>query len=491
MKWAVRSFARPGPIRGKGSSAATLLAYFLTGGCSLVSTPHRPLRLEAREPRASAIETSVAALADPRSREAVRRRCVEIHPDFTLTFVEFDDQGRFWNRGQLDLLERTLEKEDRRADTSGLVVIVFAHGWRHDPDVCDGNVACFRTLLAQAHADSAEIAHVAGGGTRPKRLVAVYAGWRGLSMRVQPFEDLSFWARKRVSHRIADGDLTELLTRVELFVRRANADDPDRARLVVIGHSLGATMVHAALANILKARVLEALDCQDRSDARESVIRGFGDLVVLINPAFEASLYAPLHELAGRFRRFSPLQSPVLITIASETDRPNGFWFPLGRRIETLFERTGDRSPRREIVTAVGNYPEFWTHRLTAAVPSSGSRPWTGAFGATSSHCGCELPLEPIDSAEAASLTSLLLGNRSLAPAPGGATSPYGRARLTAMKPIDPRNPFWVVRASDEVVHGHSGIFTTYLVDFVRRVLIESNARHNRGDNTPAGRLSP
>jgi hypothetical protein len=26
-------------------------------------------------------------------------------------------------------------------------------------------------------------------------------------------------------------------------------------------------------------------------------------------------------------------------------------------------------------------------------------------------------------------------------------------------------------------VHGHSGIFTTYLVDFIRRVVIEANAR--------------
>ena len=455
------------------------LAGLLTCGCAFVSTPHRPLRLDAREPRAASIETSVGALAAPRSREEVRRHSVEIHPEFTLAFVEFDDQGRFWSREQVALLESTLAAENRRPDASGLVVVVFAHGWRHVPDVCDGNVVCFRTLLAQAQADSAVMAGVAGGGLPPKRLVAVYVGWRGLSARVQPFEDLSFWARKRVSHRIADGDFVELLTRTELFVRRANADDPDRARLIVIGHSLGGTMVHAALSNILKTRVLEALDRQDRPDPRESVIRGFGDLVLLINPAFEASLYAPLHELAGRFRSFSPLQTPVLITVASETDGPNGFWFPLGRRIESLFERTGDRSPRREIVTAVGNYAEFWTHRLTAAAPPPGNRPASDAFGATSPRCACELPLEPIDRAEAASLVTLLKGSGSLEPAPGGAAAPYGRARLAGLKSMAPRSPFWLVRASDEVVHGHNGIFTSFLLDFVRRVIIESNAQHH------------
>src|SRR5262249_26902249 len=338
------------------------------------------------------------------------------------------------------------------------------------------NVACLRTFLKQAHSDSAVISRASGGRMAPKRIVAVYAGWRGLSARVQPFEDLSFLARKRVAHRIADGDLVELLTHVELFVRRANAADPQRARLVLIGHSLGGTMLYSALANTLKARVLEALEKQENPDPRQSVINAFGDLAVLINPAFEASLYAPLNELALRFRRFSPLQRPVLITIASETDGQNGFWFPLGRRLETLFERTGDRSPRRQIVTAVGNDPEFWTHRLTSAEPSLGGRPRAHTFGAVSPRCSCELSLEPIDSSEAAVLVSLLRGEASGGPSTPGASVPFGRAQLTCLKPIDPHSPFWVVRASDEVVRGHSGIFTRYLLDFVRRLVIEAGS---------------
>lgn len=34
-----------------------------------------------------------------------------------------------------------------------------------------------------------------------------------------------------------------------------------------------------------------------------------------------------------------------------------------------------------------------------------------------------------------------------------------------------------MVRASGDVMHGHSGIFTTYLTDFIRRVFIEANDR--------------
>jgi len=403
----------------------------------------------------------------------VRSHSVDVHPDFTLAFVEFDDQGRFWNRDQIDLVERTLRTENERADSSGVSVVVFAHGWRHGCDVCDENVACFRTFLKQVRSDSVATSRVSAGRVRPKRIVAIYTGWRGRSAKIQPLEDLSFWARKQVARRIAEGDFIELLTRVELFVRQANQTDPERVRLAVIGHSFGGTIVYASLANILKARVLEA---RNVSAGGDRVIRGYGDLIVLINPAFEASLYAPLNELAAGFGAFSPLQPPVLLTIASETDRPNRVWFPLGRYLETLFQNMGDRSPRAAANTAVGNYSEFWTHRLTAAVPpSAGAR--RDLFGSSSKNCACQLPLDPIDDREAATLVALLSGEGTQAPTPGEAAAPYGRALLTCLKPIGQGNPFWVVRASGDVMHGHSGIFTTYLVDFIRRVFIEANAR--------------
>ena len=452
-------------------------------GCALVARPHRPLRLAPSEPRARVIETSIPALADPAVRGEVRGRCVEVHPEFTLAFVEFDDQGHFWNREELDLLERTLEAENRRSDSSGIAVLFFAHGWRHDSEVCDENVACFRTLLAQARADANAVAKRAGGRVLPKRIVAVYAGWRGLSVNVQPFEDLSFWARKRVAFRIGNGDLIELLARLDLFVRLANRADPDRARLVIIGHSLGGTMVYSALANILKTRALEALHHQESGDSRDVLIQGFGDLVLLINPGFEASLYSGLHEIARRFRRFSPLQSPVLVMVASETDGPSSFWFPLGRWFETLAEYTGAESPRRALVTAVGNYQEFWTHRLTSSLPPAAGRTRKDSFGTVSKDCSCKLALEPIGEAEAGELLRLIRGERGGAAAPGAGQSPcaapvpYGRASLSCVKPIDPLNPFWVVRASDEVVRGHSGIFTTPLMDFIRRLVIEAGER--------------
>jgi len=400
---------------------------------------------------------------------------VEVHPEFTLSFVEFDDQGRFWNREQIDLLERTLDEENRRSDTDGVSIIFFAHGWRHDANVCDLNVACFRTFLQQVYGNAVAVARVSEGRIRPKRTVAIYVSWRGLSTKLPPLTGLSFWARKKVAHRIASGDLMELLTRVELFVRRANRTDPDRARLAVVGHSFGGTMVFAALANLLEMRVLEAMESRDGSDPQGGLIPGFGSLVVLLNPAFEALAFAPLHEAAERFGRFSPRQLPVLVIVASETDGPNAMWFRLGREVDTLFQSTGQHSPRREIVTAVGNYQPFWTHRLTAKEPAQ-VHPAKDVFGAHSGPCACKLPVSGVGDGEARELVALFDGRTGRTAASPGEPVPYGRATLTPVKKLDPRNPFWVVRASDEVIHGHSGIFTDPLLDFVRGLIVSASA---------------
>jgi len=358
-------------------------------------------------------------------------------------------------------------------------------------------VACLRTFLERIAGDLASTERLSGGRLGKRRLVGIYAGWRGLSANVQPFQDLSFWARKRVAHRIGSGDLIELLTRVDQFVRRQHGGGVGQSRLVIMGHSFGGTMIYTALANVLKSRLVEALDRRGRGVLlpRETVVEGFGNLIVLVNPAFEASLYAPIHELMNKFPSFSTLQTPVLITVSSETDRSNGTWFPLGRIVESLFERTGPNSDRNLIVTAVGNYRPFWTHRLVAA-PRATVPPPTGAGGVgAAKSCRCPLRLEPVDEGEIRSLLGMLVRGRE--PVPTGVTgSPaecrnglsYGRTILTCIRPLQPGAPFWVVRASDDVVHAHGGLFTDYFLDFVRRVVIESIGTRTRFETESPGR---
>src|SRR5205814_9888708 len=65
---------------------------------------------------------------------------------FLLGFVEFDDQGKPYNRDQITTLFDRIEMEAQYRD---LCLIVFVHGWKHNDAVSDSNVIQFRRLLQQ------------------------------------------------------------------------------------------------------------------------------------------------------------------------------------------------------------------------------------------------------------------------------------------------------------------------------------------------------
>ena len=76
-------------------------ALFLTTACAA----HRQLRT-------SMVPVDVAApLSDPGARAAVAASSIERYPGYTIAIVEFDDQGRFWDRGQVRALETEITRE--------------------------------------------------------------------------------------------------------------------------------------------------------------------------------------------------------------------------------------------------------------------------------------------------------------------------------------------------------------------------------------------
>ena len=478
--------------RGWGASRASLQGHrLLPFGVALAiagvgaCTAHAPRRVDVHDDAARSVQTTIAQLADHSARGDAAVSAVEVHPDFTIAFIEFDDQGRLWSRAQLDLLDRTLVSEGARESYDGVSVVFFAHGWKHDAAVCDENVACFRTFLGQIASDLAAAARASPGSVRPSRVVGVYAGWRGRSISVPVLAEVSFWARKHAAERIGSGELVEVLTHLDQFVQNQNAGGRFRSGLSVVGHSLGGTMVYEALANVMKMRVVEALGRRATVDPEHNIVSGFGDVVMLVNPAFEASLYAPIEDLLALFDSFSSLQSPVLVIVESETDMPNQMWFPLGRGLDALFQRTGPRSARALLRTAVGNYEPFVTHRLEARPLPGDASPAARGFG-TVSDCACRLPLGEVPEDESLLLRSFVASERSgalarerFALASGSCTSglDFGRARLTCRPGVDPSRPFWVVRATSDVVRGHSGFFTSPFLSFVRHTILEARVK--------------
>jgi hypothetical protein len=240
-----------------------------------------------------------------------------------------------------------------------------------------------------------------------------------------------------------------------------------------MGHSFGGAMVYSAVANVLKSRMVDARVTSALSGSNQP-IEGFGDLVVLANPAFEASLYLPLYELMTRFPSFSPRQQPLLVIVASETDSATRSFFRIGRWVSTLFQRTGPRSSRAALVTTVGNYDEFLTHRASA--PQESGRREGGSLLGTVKDCECHLPMSGLGLESVDRLIGSLrrLGPNQPRTPPESACSGTERMGSIELACLSKRPlPLWVIRASNEVVSGHSGFFTRPVTDLIRGLIAQ------------------
>ena len=87
------------------------------------------------------------------------------------------------------------------------------------------------------------------------------------------------------------------------------------------------------------------------------------DLVVLINPAFEAARYHGI-EQSAKNHSFPLKQRPIFVAYTSEEDiaTKKGFWW--GRTTSTLLTSYRDSEQKDQNRTALGHYQPFITHRL-------------------------------------------------------------------------------------------------------------------------------
>ena len=390
-------------------------------------------------------------------REACAEHFVEEREEYLLGFVEFDDQGWFWDRQQMWKLVDRLAEEGAERD---LLMVVFVHGWKHNAQVCDTNVSCLRETLLRLHEVEAASAERAG---RPERRIAgIYVGWRGLSVTAPVLDETTFFGRKTTAERVGSRGVTELLLQLE-GVRNVLRQRPGSdTRLVYVGHSFGGQMLYSAVSQILMER---AIGTHGTSGPPETL----GDLVVLLNPAFEASLYHPVWEIATE-RTYQLGQRPVIAIFTSEGDDATGRAFPLGRFVSTSLQKHRSPEQRRANRIAVGHYEPYFTHRLDAEGPAPSNVPLGDADA-----CQCPF-LPPMLDREAEALSFLDRMEIPWRPSPTEPKPPAGWElrfpgsvlRHLAASGYDPLIPFLVVEVDNEIITGHSQIYKPVFVDFLR-----------------------
>jgi hypothetical protein len=376
---------------------------------------------------------------------------------YALGFVEFDEQGQLYDRGQM---QAVLDYVSRVAAHDDLLMTVFVHGWHHLARPGDGNIESFRESLAML--SRLERSDARANRRKPRKIIGIYVGWRGESVPVELLNVLTFYERKNVAQKVGHGGVTELFARLEEIrdTRQSMGGSGDVAnRLVIVGHSFGGAVVFSALSQILMERFVDT-----RGPAGiAGTVRGFGDLVILINPAFEAMQFGALSDMANARGSYFPEQAPVLAILTSEADYATKYAFWVGRALSTSLDkhRTVNRLNRgsgkeQEIDqgeadrNTVGHFEPYITHRL-----------------------------DPDNSLQAAEMLKVLDSVRG-----GWADDAPGkdiRFRGSVLRHLDKsaaRNPYLNIEVDKKIIPGHNEIYDPRVLDFLANLIMLSTTEN-------------
>ena len=350
----------------------------------------------------------------------------------SVSIVELDDQGRPAKSEQIAWAEKALSRYDK---ADHLAVLVFVHGWHHDARQNDKNLREFVKAVDQLQTTASTLKQTVHG---------IYIGWRGESISVPGVNVLTFWDRKNSAHEVGE-------TATDIFLRLDSAARAVDATRVYIGHSFGGAVVYSALNQLMIERSMRMqglAEAERSADARRSV----AELVVLVNPAFEAMKTVPLVPLTSGFAACRPW----LVSFTAENDWATGTTFPAGRFFNTLFESYADitvdandptlrnLSERRLDYTALGHMTELQTHDLSQHAVGAESK------GMAAYKTGCD-------------------SNASIA---------LGSTVLTPRKPNANRLSFWNVYVEDDqIIDGHNGIWKPIFVEALSELVMQHVTR--------------
>lgn len=375
-----------------------------------------------------------------------------------LGFVEFDDQGYLLEPALKDELMQRIEA---MAVQQPLLIVVYAHGWKHNAADGDTDIAAFQKLLLRVAAADHEVCKRSACARR--HVVGVYLGWRGLSATLEPFKELSFWSRKSRAHRVGTDGATEVIAELAKIKSSSNAlpgrSRSDETRLVLTGHSFGGALMYSATEQLL---------IRDSAfPTRGTLRRNVADLVVLVNPAFEAARFHAIQRKASRLA-FDRTQRPILAVFTSKTDTATGVAFPLGRGLSTLFQSYTSPEQRSQNVTALGHYAPFHTHELNLEAAAKRTTTEPIALPALApSLCGWQ-------DFQSGHSDTWELGDLSFTRLP--------RMRVDGQR----QNPYMVVSVDGGIIAGHSGIWGERFSEFLYRFVAVQSARPGRACNAPA-----
>jgi hypothetical protein len=460
--------------------ALAAVAYTLLGIAVLavlMSVAGCASNVQHRTDSAPFIGTTNQAATDPHNHAIIEKTS-----DYTLGFVEFDEEGWFWSPTQVETVKQMVRTEANTAVTNnpaGIILLVFVHGWKNNAAYNCGNVATFRTALSQLNfAEQTD----ANTNHRPARkIVGVYCGWRGLTLTVPYVQDVTFWARKSTAHKVGGyGAMTELFVELqktaELSSHTIVTNGPP-TEFIIVGHSFGGAAVYTAISEFVTKQFVDSLE-----QTPPQPLKPLGDQVILLNPAFEASRHYNLNRLATNMSIYPTNQRPVLSIFTSKGDWATHYALPAGRFVSTMFENFRGPGPEQRDATraAVGWFEPFVTHTLdynTNAV-LGGTAPHTTYNRETKRH---ELDRDP-ERVER-SIKNVHNQRDKWVPNQPAKSYEFDDCILKPHPRYKTGDPFLVVAVDKKIMKDHDDIDNPVLINFLREYI---QFCHGGTTNTPA-----
>jgi len=435
-------------------------------------TPALPYRTSLPTPPPDCSQITSGAVSGP-CQNSIRERT----DSYDLFFVEFDDQGLLYPEDkdgvgvawqQIDHVMKQLR--ELGSTHKGISLFVFVHGWKHNAAPDDDNVIGFRSMLHSASL-------VEQSSQIPHRVVGIFVSWRGLSAKVEPFLELSFWDRKFTAQHVAAGSARALFSRLKGF--QCSQNDPlkgeacrakgisgrPKVRVILIGHSFGGLI----LFNAISESLVESLTYAEDSGNEEAPARRFGDMIVLLNPAFEATRFTPLHRIAIQ-RKYAQYQAPIFVSITSTADWATGKAFPLGRFFNTLFETTASPEESKANNNTIGHMPLYITHKLSLNKEEpSACAGWKYLSTVKPEDQPQQMRLNL--SAETTNSSAFFAGKTLL---PEHWVRPFCGGAVLTHTQYDPNSPIWNVETDKDIVSSHDDISGPVLTNFLRQLYHDS-----------------
>jgi hypothetical protein len=353
-------------------------------------------------------------------------------PGYDLLYAEFDDQGERtdvsrtpipFERSEIALIESRLENlaTTETHNGGGLNIVVFTHGWHGNAEATNDYSIWFKAILEQVTQlertsrrslcqsnrqqlgepvdhevqDRLRAQGASLGCPSPdekgliafkeRRTVGIELAWRGDSEIIPLLTWANFWDRKGAAQSASHGAMDDFMARLHKFylarschasqASRTSTGAPcDAVHLLTVGHSFGALIDYHALSSDIATGLLG--DHVGRA-------YGFGDMTVLLNPAFEGERESTLIDAAIHHSRYpaasqeieanskdqsgwpSKAQIPTLVTLQSNGDWATHYAFPFARFFTGFFENTPGAHEYVRSLAAAGWIQYYKTHELT------------------------------------------------------------------------------------------------------------------------------